>query len=410
MVVRSMPRDVQEALRQVRETLSVPQWEHLVFGVTAWLLCGVAKLCRLASIVDGGHRTSLARFLSGAEWAAEEVLRRVVRDQLRWMKPQRGEVLCLVIDDTKTAKRGKKMEALTKIWDHAQQRFVHGHILVHAAILFRGVTLPWSFEMWLPEKYCRDQKLAFRKLTRIAAEMIRAFEPPRGVKVRVLFDAFYLCAPVTNACESRGFTWFSVASKNRTFAREGRGKSGKLGELAGGVLKHQNQSVRMKRDRGWRWLRIASVDGSLKKIGRVRIVFSKRPGDRWQNVVAFATNETHLAAREIVSIYERRWAIEVLFKELKGSFGLGSYQMLARQGIVRHLHLAALAHLTLTRHGLTAIGAQAKQPHKDVLLPKFQTRLATLRADIQRQQTERLVERIKHDKLRQRLRKLLLAV
>ena len=410
MVVCSMPRDVQEALRSGRGRLSVPQWEHLVFGVTAWLLCGVAKLCRLASVVEGGHRTSPARFLSGAEWAAEDVLRAVVLDQLRWMKPQPGEVLYLLIDDTKTAKRGKKMAALTKIWDHAQQRFVHGHILVHAAIVFRGVTWPWSFEMWLPEKYCRDQKLAYRKLTRIAAEMIRAFEPPRGVQVRVLFDAFYLCALVTKACENRDFTWFSVASKNRRFARAGRGQSGKLGDLASGVLQHQSQRVRMKRDRGWRWLRIASVDGALNKIGRVRIVFSKRPGDPWKNVVAIVTNETHLAAREIVSIYERRWAIEVLFKELKGSFGLGSYQMLARQGIVRHLHLSALAHLTLTRHSLTAVGAKAKQPHKDVLLPKFQTRLATLRAVIRRHQTERIIERIKHPKLRQRLRQLLLAV
>ena len=65
MVVRSMPRNVQEALRSGRGRLSVPQWEHLVFGVTAWLVCGVGKLCRLASVVDGGHRTSLARFLSG---------------------------------------------------------------------------------------------------------------------------------------------------------------------------------------------------------------------------------------------------------------------------------------------------------------------------------------------------------
>lgn len=121
MVVRSMPRDVQEALRSGRGRLSVPQWEHLVFGVTAWLLCGVGKLCRLASVVNGGHRTSLARFLSGAEWVAEEVLRAVVLDPLRWMKPQRGEVLYLIIDDTKTAKRGKKMAALTKIYDHAEQ-------------------------------------------------------------------------------------------------------------------------------------------------------------------------------------------------------------------------------------------------------------------------------------------------
>ena len=116
----------------------MPQWEHLVFGVTAWLLCGVAKRCRLASVIDGGHRTSLARFLSGAEWAAEELPRTVVLDQLRWMKPQRGEVLSLLMDDTKTAKRGKKIAVLTKIYDHVEQRFVHGHILAHVAIVFRA--------------------------------------------------------------------------------------------------------------------------------------------------------------------------------------------------------------------------------------------------------------------------------
>lgn len=45
MVVRSMPREAQEALRPRHGTLSVPQWEDLVFGVTAWLWCGVFKLC-----------------------------------------------------------------------------------------------------------------------------------------------------------------------------------------------------------------------------------------------------------------------------------------------------------------------------------------------------------------------------
>jgi len=409
MVVRSMPRDVQWALRAAREYCSRPQWSHLVFGVTGWLLCSAAKLCRVAGAAKGGHRTSLARFLSQAEWAADMVLKAVTLELVRWLRPRSGEGLLLLIDDTRIAKRAKRMAALTKIWDHTSQRFVHGHIVVHAAIVFRGVTLPWSFELWLPEKYCRREQLAYRKVTSIAAEMIGTFTPPNGVKVRVLFDAFYLCASVTKACELRGFTWFSVASKNRRISREGRGQSGQLGDLAAGVLKHRSGHVRMKRDRGWRWLRIATIDGRLKKIGRVRIVFSKRPGDAWKKVVAIVTNETHLAAREIVSIYERRWAIEVLFKELKGSLGLGSYQMLARSGVVRHLHLAALAHLTLTRHSLTAAGAQAQQPHKDVPLPKFQTRLVTLRAAIQRQQIERLIERTKPAKLRQRLRKLLLA-
>ena len=69
------------------------------------------------------------------------------------------------------------MESLTKICDHAEQWFVHihVHIRVPAAIAFRGVTLLCSVEMWLPEKYCRSQTLAFCKLMRIAAEMIREF-------------------------------------------------------------------------------------------------------------------------------------------------------------------------------------------------------------------------------------------
>lgn len=41
--------------------------------------------------------------------------------------------------------------------------------------------------------------------------MIRAFDPPEGLKVRALFDAFYLSPLVTKARKTRGFTWLSVA-------------------------------------------------------------------------------------------------------------------------------------------------------------------------------------------------------
>ena len=40
----------------------------------------------------------------------------------------------------------------SKSWDHKQQRFVQGHIVVTAAFLFRGVTLPWTFAVWLPRR------------------------------------------------------------------------------------------------------------------------------------------------------------------------------------------------------------------------------------------------------------------
>jgi hypothetical protein len=80
----------------------------------------------------------------------------------------------------------------------------------------------------------------------------------------------------------------------------------------------------MKHRRGVAKLRIVAVDGRLSRIGgRVRTVLSKRPGERWKTTVAIVTNETGLSGREIVSVYELRWNIEVLFKELEVDLGLG---------------------------------------------------------------------------------------
>ena len=408
MAVSSLPLFLQALFAFTAGLLSVPQTRLLQQLTLAWLLgCG-GKLVRAARITAGRHRTSLARLLNKSSWDASAVLNQVAIGILRWMRPRQDEILYLILDDTRNAKRGRTMPAVKKIWDHAAQQFVRGHIIVTAAVLFRGVTLPWRFTLWLPEDYCKSERLPYRRQTDIAAELIRGFTPPKDVKVRVLFDAFYLCKPVAAACESQGFTWFSVASRNRLLERD-RGATRNLGDLAPAIVKHQGRSVRMKRARGWRWLRIATVVGRLKKIGTVRVVFSKRPRDPWKNLVAIATNETRLSAREVVANYERRWAIEVLFKELKGTLGLGEYQMQTRQGIERHLHVCGLAHLALTHHSLRTVGAQAKQANTDVPLPKFQERLGALRKDVRRNRVGRFVNRIRHKKIRNRVRKYLLA-
>jgi hypothetical protein len=277
--------------------------------------------------------------------------------------------------------------------------------LVSAAILFRGVIFPWRFELWLP----RDQAgRGYRKTTRIAADLIAAFEPPVGLKVRVLFDAFYLSPTVTRACESRGFSWFSVASRNRWFTREW-GVRQKIADLGPGLLKYRGRGARMARARGTRKLRIVDVLGNLAKIGRVKLVFSKRPGDRWKNLVAFATNETKLDARAMVSIYERRWRIEVLFKELEGDLGLGDYQVLSHRGVVHHLHLCGLVHLLLTHHGMDAVGAQARKANIEVALPSLNQRLEDLRAAIRKDQFERCLSHEQNTKLRRRLKTYMLA-
>jgi len=157
-------------------------------------------------------------------------------------------------------------------------------------------------------------------------------------------------------------------------------------------------------------MRLAAVYGRLARIGEVRVVYCKRPRDPWKKMVAMVTNATTLPPRHIVAVYERRWNIEVLFKELKGTLGLGAYQVQTLEGIERHLHLSGLAHLTLTHHSLKSVGAPARRKNMDVLLPKFQNRLDDLRRHVRNETVSKVLRRIRHARIRARLHNLLTAV
>lgn len=411
MILSRLPSFLQRFFRPFRTTLSDDQFRHLwclVLGLAVNLRA--AKLLHLSALAPaGGHRTRHGAFLAHGDWDAPALVEQTAMTLLKAMKPRAGEVVYLILDDNRIAKRGRKMDHVSKIWDHKQQRFVHGHIVLTAAVMFRGVVLPWRVDLWKPKGHSGEPR--YRKLTDMAAQMIRDFAAaaPDGVKVRVLFDAFYLCPSVTKACTSKGFTFFSVAQRSRNFTTP-NGKRRKIARLMPGLIRHQGQTVRMRRTRGRHaTLRIAGVDGHLSRIGRVRMVISKRPRGPWKKCIAIVTNETGLRPRQIIAAYELRWSIEVLFKELHQDLGLGDYQVLHRDAILRHLHLCCLAHLLLTHRCVQTLGAKATQANNQVEMPPMSQRLAALRADVAKDQIRGLLRGDKHERLRQKLYDHLLA-
>ena len=395
------PRFLQSVLEPICQSLTKPQRRHLRWFLLALLVSTrKVKLANIAMTTPrGGHRTSCGSFLR-SDWDAPSLLSQQATRTLQRMKPRVGEVIYLIIDDTRIEKRGRKMDAVTKIYDHKTLRFVRGHIVVTAAIMFRGVVMPWKIDLWIPKAQSQGR---YRKINQIAAEMINQLVVPKGLKVRVLFDAFYLAVNVVKACESRGFTWFSVASKNRKLVRK-HCRTRAIKEFAPGVLKHNSRRIRLRRVRSWRWMRIAKVDGILGRVGKVRMVLSKRPRDPWKKTLAVVTNETGLEARKIMTVYEKRWNIEVLFKELRSSLGLCDYQVLSRNAIERHLHLCCMAHLLLTHHAIKDAGAQAKEKDQEVTLPHLNERLENLRNSIRREQARNFLKRIKNREARTKIR------
>jgi SRSO17 transposase len=232
MVLTCLPRVVQEKLLGKAELRSSAQRRHLAWLLTAILLGVGPKLKRVAHCSRGvRHRTSLGFFLNRSDWDEAGLLTAEAQRVLRRLRVRKGDVLDLILDDTRCVKRGRKMADISKLWDQAHQRFGHGHAVLTAAVHVRGVTLPWALRVWQPKKVAGAE---YRKLTELAAEMISRFEPPRGVRVRVLFDAAYLCPHVTYACKERGFTWYSIAARNRRFWRLSRERTEKIEQFASG--------------------------------------------------------------------------------------------------------------------------------------------------------------------------------
>jgi SRSO17 transposase len=412
VIIDRLPSCVKGFFSPLRPRLSKPRYAHLWTLVLALLInLRSAKLVHLARVAPRStHRTRHGAFLNHADADVAALLEERSCALLAGMKPRADETLYLILDDHRIAKRGRRMARVSKIWDHKNQKFVHGHIVLFAAVLFRGVVLPWRLHLQKPKGQPGPPR--YRKLTDLAAQVVREFAAPvAGMKVRVLFDAFYLCPQVVRACEGKGFSYFSVAAKNRSFRADGaKGRGRKIGLLAPGLIRHRGRNVRMKRSRGTAKLRVVATDGRLSRIGRVRMVLSKRPGERWKTTVAIVTNETGLSARAVVSVYELRWNIEVLFKELEVDLGLGDYQVLSEDGILKHLRLCCLAHLALTHHSLEAVGAQAKTANETVRLPTMNQRLENLRGEIRREQIRRLFRQGgSHERMRQKVERYLRA-
>jgi SRSO17 transposase len=322
-----------------------------------------------ASCRNHSTRQSIGFFLSKAHWDAPQLLAETAIGTLQGLGWKSGDPLHVVLDDTQKRKRGKLMEGVSKIFLHAEKVYAMGHTILGCAIVYRNVVIPYAVRLWANKTFCQQtqhrsydgESIAFRKLTELAADVIHAMPLTNAT---VLFDSYYLCPNVTRACEAKPYRWVGVAKKNRNFFPDGRDQDKrKLSTYGANALKRLGKWVAHEGKK----YQLAERVGRLSKLGRVKLVFSRRAKEKcW---IAMATNETRWGALRVLRQYLNRWPIEVLFKESKQYLGLGDYQIMRYRGIERYLCLVLIAHLLLTHLGGVACGAQALDKNKPLDLP-----------------------------------------
>jgi hypothetical protein len=282
-----------------------------------------------------------------------------------------------------------------------------GHTIVKACLFYRGITIPLGSWLYIKKEHTKSLEVKFKKLTELAGQIVLDADIPDKFDVTVLFDAFYLCPAVVSACQKRKWHYIGVSKSNRWLTVDSiKHKVGKYGK---NILNRTGRWYSIKGLCKTSSYKLTQRVGTMKKLGKVKVVFSRRRNDH--AVVALVTDDICMSMKKVVSRYLKRWAIEVMIKEQKQHLGLGDYRVLRYRAIVRHLCLVDSAYACLTHVGIDDQRAQGdKKDTKDMLsLPPISQLKARMRQIIWNQEVKNIIEFSHEKSVIRRLEKLLAA-
>ena len=407
ITIGQMPRKTRAFFKGVAGEFSDRAFRHFWGLVLAMTIAHGSTIDRLARLLRGStHRTNHGEFLWRSDWSESGVLQQIALDTLRRLHRKDGGTCYLILDETQTLKRAKKMSGVRKLYHHASGKYGTGHTMVKGCLYYRGVTIPWSTALCLRKQDAKKEDEVFLTQTALAAFIIHNADLPRDLKVTVLFDSYYLCDVVADACGARGWHYIGVGKSNRNLTVDGQKK--KLEKYGRNVLGRDGQWRNVQGLRKSGRYRLASRVGFMKKLGKVKVVFCRRRNER--KIVALVTDDLGASMTSIVADYLKRWAIELLIKDQKQQLGLGDYRVLRYRAVVRHLHLVDIAYACLTRLALTGRDEQGQHKNDKVLrLPTINQLKARMRQAVWQEALEDVVKHTHERPVLRRLERLLAA-
>jgi hypothetical protein len=109
-------------------------WDHFEYFrtlvlliVVAWGRRNIASLYRHLDSRTQPHRSRFNNFLNVGRSQPQVALQLKAHELLALLHPQKGDMIELILDDSKKQKRGKKMEAVSWIHDPVSGRSIKGH-------------------------------------------------------------------------------------------------------------------------------------------------------------------------------------------------------------------------------------------------------------------------------------------
>lgn len=261
-------------------------------------------------------------------------------------KVSRGKPTCMILDDTLQPKRGKKIEGIGRVYDHVTHRSVLGFKNLVLAFWDGVSTIPLDFSFQseqgknknrpfgltfkeIKARYLKErsqdshgfQRLSETTIDKITngLDMIKRALRYSFIPDYVLVDSWFSSHRFIKSIRSfrKGAIHFlgQVRMDKRKYEYQGERFTGK-------ELKHRLKK-KAKRSRRFN-ARYIEVLVHYQGIGEVKLFFSRfTKQGTWHLLL---TTNKKLTYNEALKLYNVRWSIEVLFKELKQHLNFGKCQ------------------------------------------------------------------------------------
>lgn len=303
------------------------------------------------------HRGQLTRFLARPRWQKDDIAL-FCRLALLQMEAGKGKFLFL-IDATLFSQAGRKTQNTYSTGNRKRRpkkgrrynkkrvRRKNVHSFTFGLLITpSGYRIPFQIPHYTKE-YCAKKGLEHRTTAQAAAKMIRELPLGEEADVMVLGDTAYDAQSVREACEEQGYTWIFPANAERVY----EGPTGNRPKLRSRLKNWTGLSLKTLRLRastgkyaGYRRISRWRVGPKQKprayyayqekrevrSVGRVQLVFSTMKPNLKKatpdDVKILMTNATEMSVSEVIEAYSVRWQIELFFKELKSTLGVGQYQ------------------------------------------------------------------------------------
>jgi Transposase DDE domain len=327
--------------------LSKPQLQHVLRLADALIVSEIrhktiAGLYRL--VVDAPDPSNGADTLRISPWTAEDLrapLRHfIVTDLVAYAHQSKQWTLYVSLDDSldEKDKGTRHLEAVEYHHEHTRSQgkkkpyYTNGAVHVEVRLELGARSYAYDWRLYLRAKTVRrlnrprspEQRLRFRKKTTLAQEMLAELQQllPPGFQVYVLFDSWYAANRLLKFCRRQGWYVVCAIKSNRKLDDQ------KLSQWPQALRHQRDQRVQLAAaDQRQRTYLVRTLHGKLHAVPFEVCVLISQGHHRDKHPKYFLCTDRALSAQQILSMYQKRWPIEVDNFYVKQHLGLTDFRV-----------------------------------------------------------------------------------